>query len=169
MTTYFEYKVNLTDNQKSKLAYALNTISPLTLRLKHSNLQGSGELMLTKRRVAKIQKSIANGTGTDIKISKTQISKTVKHGGNLFTTLASLRTRLLPYVTSAISKAVPALATAAVSALGSLEIDKLFEKGISIPKEFITMLPPFKKVVIKPTRKQIGDSWEHLLQLEFQW
>ena len=58
------------------MAYALNTKSPLTLRLRHSNLQGSDELMLTKRQVAKIQNSIANGTGTDIKISKTQISKT---------------------------------------------------------------------------------------------
>lgn len=38
-------------------------------------------------------------------------------------TLASLGTRLLPYATSAISKAVPALATGAVSALGSLGID----------------------------------------------
>ena len=91
------------------MAYALNTKSPLTLRLRHSNLRGSDELMLTKRQIAKIQNSIANGTGTDIKISKTQISKTVKHGGNLFTTLASLRTRLLPYATSVISKAVSAL------------------------------------------------------------
>ena len=32
--------------------------------------------MLTKRQIVKIQNSIANGTGTDIKISKTQISKT---------------------------------------------------------------------------------------------
>lgn len=58
------------------MAYALNTKSPLTLRLRHSNLQGSDELMLTKRQIVKIQNSIANGTGTDIKISKTQISKT---------------------------------------------------------------------------------------------
>ena len=91
------------------MAYALNTESPLTLRLRHSNLQGSDESMLTKRQIAKIQNSIANGTGTDIKISKTQISKTVKHGGNLFTTLASHRTRLLSYATSVISKAVSAL------------------------------------------------------------
>ena len=73
-----------------------------------------------------------------------------------------------------ISKAVPALATGAVSALGSLGVDKLFGKGIPIPKKFIPMLPPFKKeftkaqmdqinrayqtgglLVIKPTRKQI--------------
>lgn len=69
MTTYFEYRVKLTDNQKSKLASAIRNKSPLTLRLKHSNLRGNDELMLTKRQIAKIQKSPANGTGRDVKIS----------------------------------------------------------------------------------------------------
>ena len=73
--------------------------------------------MLTKRQIAKIQKSISNGSGTDIKISKTQTGKSVKHGGNLFTSLASLGAKVLPYAVKRISKAVPALATGAVSAL----------------------------------------------------
>ena len=47
MTTYFEYGVNLTDNQKRSLASAINNRTPLTLRLKHSNLSGNDELMLT--------------------------------------------------------------------------------------------------------------------------
>ena len=38
MTTYFEYGVNLTDNQKRSLASAMPHRTPLTLRLKHSNL-----------------------------------------------------------------------------------------------------------------------------------
>ena len=41
MTTYFEYSVNLTDNQKRSLASAMNKSAPLTLRLKHSNLSGN--------------------------------------------------------------------------------------------------------------------------------
>ena len=49
MTTYFEYGVSLTDNQKSKLASAIRNKSPLSLRLKQSHLRGSDELMLTKR------------------------------------------------------------------------------------------------------------------------
>ena len=48
MTTYIEYGVKLTDGQKSKLASAIINKSPLTLRLKHSHLRGSDELMLTK-------------------------------------------------------------------------------------------------------------------------
>ena len=68
------------------------------------------------------------GNGSDIKISKTQIRKAVVHGGSLWSSLFSLGTKLLPYATTAVSKAVPALATGALSALGSLGIDKIFGK-----------------------------------------
>ena len=160
MATYLEYGVNLTDNQKSKLASAINTKSPLTLRLKHSNLQRSDELMFTKSQITKIQKSIANGTGTDIKISKTQITKSVKHGGNLFTFLASLGANALSLAVKGISKALPALPTGAVSALGSLGIDKLFGKGISIPKKYIPMLPPFIKELTKAQIDQTNKAYQ---------
>ena len=92
--------------------------------------------MLTKTQLKRIQKSLANGTGADIKISKTQIRKVAKQGGNLFSSLASLGARVLPFAVKGISKAVPALATGAVSALGSLGIDKIFGKGMHIPKKY---------------------------------
>ena len=174
MTTYIEYGVTLTDGQKTKLASAIRNKSPLTLRLKHSHLQGSDELMLTRRQIARIEKSLRDGTGSDIKISKTQIRRLVKHGGNLFTSLASLGAKLLPYAIKGVSKVAPALATGAASALGDIGIKKLFGKGIAIPKRFFPMLPPFAReltqaqikqinrahksggrLVIKPTRKQI--------------
>ena len=153
---------------------AIRNKSPLTLRLKHSHLRGSDELMLTKRQIAKIKKSLANGTESDIKISKTQIRKSVKHGGNLFSSLASLGAKVLPYAIKGISKAVPALATGAATALGELGINKIFGKGITIPKKFLPFLPPFAReftqaqinqinrahktggrLVIKPTRRQV--------------
>ena len=67
MTTYFEYGVTLTGGQKSKLISAIKNKSPLTLRLKHSHLRSSDELMLTKRQIDKIEKSLANGIGSGIK------------------------------------------------------------------------------------------------------
>ena len=174
MTTYIEYGVKLTDGQKLKLASAIKNKSPLTLRLKHGHLKGSDELMLTQRQINKIKKSIANGTGSDIKISKTQIRRSVKHGGNLFSSLASLGAKVLPYAIKGISKAVPALATGAATALGEIGLNKIFGKGITIPKKFFPMLPAIRgeltksqidlinkmfqsggRVVIKPTRKQI--------------
>ena len=39
MNSYIEYGVNLTDNQKMNLASAINNKTPLTLRIKHSNLR----------------------------------------------------------------------------------------------------------------------------------
>ena len=128
MTTYIEYRVTLTPNQKSKLASAIRNKSPLTLRLKRSQLRTSDELMLTRRQIAKIEKSLANGTGTDIKISRTQIKRSVKHGGNLFTSLASLGAKLLPYAMRGVSKVAPALATGAASALGEIGLKNYLEK-----------------------------------------
>ena len=174
MTTYFEYGVTLTDNQKRSFASAMNNKTPLTLRIKNSNLKGNDELMLTKTQLGRIQKSLASGTGVDIKISKTQIRKVAKQGGNPFTSLASLGARVLPFAVKGLSKAVPALATGAVSALGSLGIDKIFGKGINIPKKYFPMLPMIVneltqpqvdqinrvtqtggRLVLKPTRKQV--------------
>ena len=46
MATYIEYKVNLTDSQKSKVASAMKNKSPL----KHSSRKGNDEMMLPKDR-----------------------------------------------------------------------------------------------------------------------
>ena len=174
MTTYIEYGVKLSDDQKSKLLSAIQNKSLITLRLKHSHLKGPDELMLTQRQIEKIKKSLANGTGSDLKISKTQITRSVKRGGNLFTSLASLGAKLLPFAIKGVSKAAPAIATGALNAAGELGLKKLFGRGISIPKKFWRFLPPFSneftqgqidqinkvfktggRLVIKPTQKQI--------------
>ena len=182
MTTYFEYGVTLSDNQKNSLVKAINSKSPITLRIKNSNLKGNDELMLTKTQLKRIKKSLENGTGADIKISKTRISKIAKNGGNLFSSLASLGAKLLPFAVKGLSKAVPALATGAVSALGSLGVNKLLGSGMHIPNEFFPMLPQEasiftpkqidmidkafsngSKLVIKPTKKQINGGFSGTL------
>ena len=157
MTTYLEYHVNLSDGQKENLAKAMKTGSELTLRLKNNQLRGNDELMLTKTQVNKIQNSVANKTGVDIKISKTQIRRSVKQGGSLFSSLAMLGAKALPYVT----KMAPALATEAVSALGSLGIDKIFGKGqgqtggFLIPQNKIDQLIKHKDWLTKGQKEQI--------------
>ena len=138
MTSYIEWGVNLTDNQKLNLAKSINNKCPLTLRIKHSNLRGNDELMFSVSQLKKIKRAMENGTGVDIKISKTQIRKIAKEGGDLFSSLASLGARLLPYAIKGVSKAAPALATGAVSALGSLGIDKIFGKGIDISQKILS-------------------------------
>ena len=157
MTTYLEYHVNLSDGQKENLAKAMKTGSELTLRLKNNQLRGNDELMLTKTQVNKIQKSVANKTGVDIKISKTQIRRSVKQGGSLFSSLALLGAKALPYVTKAASKALPALATGAVSALGLLGVNKIFGQkgGFLIPQNKIDQLIKHKDWLTKGQKEQI--------------
>ena len=128
MATYIEYGVTLSPNQKSKLLSAIRNKSLLALRLKNSHLRGSDELMLTQKQIAKIKKTPANGTGSDIKISKTRIKRSVKHGGNLFSSLISLGSKVLPYAIKGISKVAPAVATGAATALGDLGMKKTIWK-----------------------------------------
>ena len=156
--------------------------------MSNKELSGDDQLMFTKSQIARLMKSMKNGTGSDIKISKTQIRKAVVRGGSLWSSLLSLGTRMLPYATTAVSKAAPALATGALSALGSLGIDKLFGKkqkgGFLIPQNKIDQLIKRKslltkkqkedivnalqaggQVVIKPTPKQSGGFLGTLLAI----
>ena len=87
----------------------------------------------------------------------------MKQGGSLWSSLISLGTRALSYATSAISKAVPALATGAMSALGSLGIDKIFGKGVQqrgflIPQNKIEQLIKYRHLLYAGQKKQILDS-----------
>ena len=167
MANYFEYDVSLSEGQKTNLAKAIKTGSELTLRLKNNQLSGRDELMLTKTQVNKIQKAVANKTGVDIKISKPQIRKSVKQGGSLFSSLALLGAKALPFVTKAASKTLPALATGAVSALGSLGVDKIFGKGMNggflIPQNKIDQLIKYKDWLTKSKKNRF---WEQFNQAD---
>ena len=48
------------------------------------------KLLLTNRQVANVRKAFANNSSTDIKLSKTQLSKMIQSGGFLVRLLASL-------------------------------------------------------------------------------
>ena len=103
-----------------------------------------------------------------------QITRSVKHGGNLFSSLIKLGSKLVPVAVKGFTKIAPAVAKGAASALGDLGIKKLFGKGINIPKSYYPYLLPFadqftqeqvnlinkafktgEKLNIKPSMKQI--------------
>ena len=132
-----EYKVNLSQGQKAKLAKAIKDGSALKLRLGKNSLSGNDELLLSPRQIAKLQKAKKNNTGTEISFSKSAIRKSIKQGGSLWTSLL----KLTPFLTKGVSKVAPHLATGAVSALGSLGIDKIFGKGMQGGAAQATLLP----------------------------
>ena len=169
-----EYKVNLSQGQKAKLAKAIKDGSALKLRLSKNALSGNDELLLSPRQIAKLQKAKRNNSGVEISFSKSSIRKSVKHGGSLWTSLFSLGTKALPFVTKGVSKVAPHLATGALSALGSLGIDKIFgsgmqggmilpdaivkmlQKGIEIPVKFLVNLINMKEMLTNAQKTLIG-------------
>ena len=169
-----EYKVNLSKGQKAKLAKAIKDGSALKLRLSKNALSGPDELMLSPRQIAKLQKAKRNNSGVEISFSKSSIRKSVKQGGSLWTSLISLGTKALPFVTKGVSKVAPHLATGAFSALGSLGIDKIFgsgmqggtilpdaivkmlQKGIEVPVKFLVNLINMKEMLTNAQKTLIG-------------
>ena len=160
-TTYIPHGVTLSQNQRVKLAKALEKREPITIRLSHSELTGPDELMLTKTQIGRIKKSLVSGKGVDIKISKTQIGKVVKKGGSLFTSLAALVPKLLPKAMQVATKVIPGLATGALTSLGNFTMDKILGQGqgqcggFLIPQDKIDKLIANKKYLTKKQKEDI--------------
>ena len=87
----------------------------------NGNVNFPHELLLTNRQVANIRKAFANPLSTDIKLSKTQLSKLIQSGGFLGRLLGPLLKTGLPLMKSVIkplakSVLIPLGLTAAASA-----------------------------------------------------
>ena len=97
MSQYNSLNVKLSNSQLNKLKSSIKDKTDVVLRISSSMVGNSNdnfthELLLTNRQVAKICKTFANHSSTDIKLSKTQLSKMIQSGrflGNLLGILAS--------------------------------------------------------------------------------
>ena len=128
MTKYNSLNVKLSNSQFSKLKSAIKNETDVALRLS-SNMVGNSndntnfphELLLTEMQVENICKSFAYHLSTDIKLSKTQLSKMIQSGGFLGRLLGPLLKTGLPlmksvFKTLAKSVLIPLGLTAAASA-----------------------------------------------------
>ena len=85
MTQYSSLNVKLSNSQLDKLKSAIKNEMEVVLRLS-SNMIGNNEtdfpheLLLTNRQVASLSKAFANYLSSDIKLSKTRISKMIQSG-----------------------------------------------------------------------------------------
>ena len=85
MAQYNSLNVKLPNSQLSKLKSAIKNENDVVLRIS-SNMVGNSndntsfphELLLTNRQVENIRKALANHLSTDIKLSKTQLSKMIQ-------------------------------------------------------------------------------------------
>ena len=128
MTQYNSLNVKLSNSQLSKLKSAIKNEYDVVSRIS-SNMVGNPndntnfphELLLTNRQVENIRKAFANHLSTDIKLSKTHLSKMIQSGGFLGRLLGSLLKTGLPLMKSLIkplakSVLIPLGLTAAASA-----------------------------------------------------
>ena len=124
-----DYNVTLSEGQKNKLPSAIRKKEPVTLRLKNNQLTGRDEMKLTLTQIKKLQKAKRFGLGSEIKISKTQIKKSVKKGGSLYSSLASLAMRGVALAIKGTTKILPHIFTGALSSLGDKRLKKIFGQG----------------------------------------
>ena len=128
MAQYNSLNVKLSNSQLNKLKSSIKNETDVVLRIS-SNMVGSlndntnfpHELLLTNRQVANIRKAFAKYSSTDIKLSKTQLSKMIRSGGFLGKLLGPLLKIGLPIMKSVIkplakSVLIPLGLTAAASA-----------------------------------------------------
>ena len=128
MTQYNSLNVKLSNSQLNKLKLSIKNETDVVLRIS-SNMVGNSndntnfphELLLTNRQVANIRKAFAKNTSTDIKLSKTQLSKMIQSGGFLGRLLGPLLKTGLPLIKNVIRPLakivlIPLRLTAAASA-----------------------------------------------------
>ena len=85
MTQYNSLNVKLSNSQLNKLKSAIRNETDVVLRLS-SNMVGNSDdktniphkLSLTNRQVANFSRAFGNHTSTDIKLSKTQLSRMIQ-------------------------------------------------------------------------------------------
>ena len=107
MAQYNNLNVKLSNSQLSKSKSIIGNETEVVLRLL-SNMVGDDEtnfpheLLLTNRHVANLRKAFANYLPTDIKLSKTQISKMIQSGEFLGRLLGPLVKTGLPLMKNVI-------------------------------------------------------------------
>ena len=128
MTQYNSLNVKLSNSQLNKLKPSIKNETDVVLRIS-SNMVGNSndntnlphELLLTNRQDTNIRKAFTKNTKTNIKLSKTQLSKMIQSGGFLGRLLGPLLKTGLTLIKSVIkplAKTVllPLRLTAAASA-----------------------------------------------------
>ena len=139
MTQYNSLNAKLSNSQLNKLKSAIKNETGVVLRLS-SNMIGDDEtnfphkLLLTNRQVENLRKAFPNKVSTNIKLSKTQLSKMVQSWGFLGRLLGPLLKTGLPLIKNAIkplakSVLIPLGLTAAASAADAGMHKKILGSG----------------------------------------
>ena len=139
MTQYKDVNVNLSENQIKKIQQAINADCTATsIKLDADDLDGEHTLFLTNGQYNKLQNARDRAKGITIKMSSRQLKHNVKTEGGflgaLLPMLGAVGRVAAPALLGIAKKAVPALATGALSGLASTGVSKLFGNGLYLKK-----------------------------------
>ena len=141
MTQYSGLNVKLSNSQLNKLKSSIKNKADVVLSISsnmvgnsNDNINFAHELLLTNRQITNIRKAFANHSSTDIKLSKTQLSKMIQSGGFLGKLLGPLLKTGLPLMKSVIkplakSVLIPLGLTAAASSADAVIHKKILGSG----------------------------------------
>ena len=140
MTQYNSLNVKLSNSQLNKLKSSIKNETDVVLRISRNMVSNSNdnntnfphELLLTNRQVANIRKAFAKNISTDIKLSKTQLSKMIPSGGFLGNLLGKLAGPLMKVaVPLAKNLSAPLGISAAMSAIDGSIKKKMLGSGMT--------------------------------------
>ena len=139
MTQYISTNVNLTENQIEKLRQAINAnCSATSIKIGADDLDGDHTIFLTKAQYNKLQNAREQGKGLTIRMSSRQLKHNVKTQGGflgaLIPAIGAVGRMVAPAVMGLAKKALPHLATGALTGLASTGVSKLFGNGLYLKK-----------------------------------
>ena len=136
MTQYISANVNLTDNQIQKLRQSINANCAATsIKNGANDLDGDYTIFLTKAQINKLENARRRGKGLTIRMSSKQLKHNIKtQGGFLGALLGTAARAVGPALLGLAKKAIPSLASGALSGLASTGISKLFGDGLYLKK-----------------------------------
>lgn len=143
---YLKFNVTLTDNQLKSLSHAVQTKSPLNLKLSLSQLEGGPHTLgLTKRQIQHIDKNRQKGMGSEIRLSKSQVTKQGGFLGALLNLAKAVAPSLVKIATAGAEGLVSGLATKAVSG------------GCVIPAYVVPHLQPYMHLFTPEQKSQLDE------------
>ena len=138
MTQYKSVNVNLSENQIKKIQQAVNANCTATsIKLSADDLDGDHTIFLTNGQYNKLQNARDRGKGFTVKMSSRQLKYNTNAGGFIGALLPMLGTvarAAAPALMGLAKKAIPHLATGALSGLASTGVSKLFGNGLYLKK-----------------------------------
>ena len=139
MAQYISTNVNLSENQIQKLRQAINANCAATsIKIGADDLDGEHTIFLTKAQNNKIENAREQGKGITIRMSSRQLKHNVKTQGGflgaLLPAIGAVGRMVAPALLGVAKKALPHLATGALSGLASTGVSKLFGNGLYLKK-----------------------------------